>query len=41
MQFTNNEIVFLTSVSKGRVPLGTSYRMPQMVKGIGIKYCYI
>ena len=29
MRFTNNEIVFLTSVSKGRVPLGVSYRMPQ------------
>lgn len=29
MQFTNNEIVFLTSVSKGRKPLGIHYRMPQ------------
>ncbi|MCM1040671.1 MAG: DUF5081 family protein [Ruminococcus sp.] len=28
MQFTNNEIVFLTSVSVGNVPFGIHYRMP-------------
>lgn len=28
MQLTNNEIVFLTSVSRGKVPFGVSYKMP-------------
>ena len=28
MLFTNNEIVFMTSVSKGSLPFGIRYRMP-------------
>lgn len=29
MLFTNNEIVFLTSVSKGCMPFGIHYKMPK------------
>lgn len=29
MRLTNNEIVFLTSVSRGRVPIGVTYRLPR------------
>lgn len=32
MKFTNNEIVFLTSVGRGSIPFGVRYHMPQTGK---------
>lgn len=29
MRLTNNEIIFLTSVSRGRVPMGVTYHLPR------------